>query len=75
MDVDENISKLKFIELNNLEVQDEDTTEKDLWTGLKSIGFNNALEIDMVCFNILCIQLYRDVSFMIAIIYRCANLI
>jgi hypothetical protein len=49
LDVDENISKTKFLELNNFEVQDQGTSEQDLWNGLRSIGFNYALELDMVC--------------------------
>lgn len=50
LDKDENISKEKFLKLNEFEVQDKDTTEQDLWTGLKSLGFNYALELDMVCY-------------------------
>ena len=49
LDSDENISKAKFLKLNDFEVQDPGTSEKDLWNGLKSIGFNYALELDMVC--------------------------
>jgi hypothetical protein len=49
LDVDENISKEKFLKLNDLEVHDPDTSEKDLWIGLKSVGFNYALQLDMVC--------------------------
>jgi len=49
LDVDENISKEKFLKLNNFEVQSPDTTEKSLWEGLKTLGFNSALELDMVC--------------------------
>jgi hypothetical protein len=49
LDVDEIISKEKFLKLNDFEVQDPDTTEQDLWIGLKSVGFNYALELDMVC--------------------------
>ena len=49
LDKDENISKEKFLKLNDFEVQDKNTTEDDLWTGLKAIGFNYALELDMVC--------------------------
>lgn len=49
LDVDENISREKFIQLNDFEVQDKDTTEGDLWNGLKSLGFNYALELDMMC--------------------------
>ncbi len=49
LDVDEIISKEKFLRLNDFEVQDPDTTEQDLWIGLKSVGFNYALELDMVC--------------------------
>ncbi|CAF3533242.1 unnamed protein product [Rotaria socialis] len=53
LDVDENISKDKFLKLNDFEVQDQDTSEQDLWIGLKSIGFNSALELDMMCpFNL-----------------------
>jgi hypothetical protein len=53
LDVDENISKEKFLKLNDYEVQDQDITEKDLWVGLKSLGFNYALELDMMCpFNL-----------------------
>jgi hypothetical protein len=52
LDTDEGISKAKFIELNKFEVQDQDTSEHDLWNGLKCIGFNYALELDMVCLKI-----------------------
>ncbi|CAF3451160.1 unnamed protein product [Rotaria sp. Silwood1] len=53
LDIDENVSKDKFLKLNNFEVQDEDTSEQDLWNGLKSLGFNYALELDMMCsFNL-----------------------
>lgn len=52
LDVDENVSKENFLKLNDFEVQEQDTTEHDLWTGLKSVGFNNALEIDMVSTDI-----------------------
>jgi hypothetical protein len=53
LDVDENISKEKFLKLNDFEVQSRETTEQDLWTGLKSVGFNYALELDMMCpFNL-----------------------
>jgi len=49
LDVDEIIAKEIFLRLNDFEVQDPDTTEQDLWMGLKSLGFNYALELDMVC--------------------------
>lgn len=52
LDKDEHISKEKFLKLNDFEVQDPNTSEQDLWSGLKSIGFNYALELDMVCFVI-----------------------
>ncbi|CAF2879999.1 unnamed protein product [Rotaria sp. Silwood2] len=53
LDIDENVSKEKFLKLNGFEVQDEDTSEQDLWNGLKSLGFNYALELDMMCpFNL-----------------------
>lgn len=55
LDKDENISKEKFLKLNDFEVQDKDTTEDDLWIGLKALGFNYALELDMVC----CLTLSR----------------
>ncbi len=48
LDVDENVSREKFLQLNDFEVQSPDTTEEDLWIGLNSIGFNHALELDMV---------------------------
>jgi hypothetical protein len=50
LDVDENISKKKFFDLNHYEVQNEQTSEVDLWNGLHAVGFNKALEIDMVRF-------------------------
>ncbi|UJR30828.1 hypothetical protein I4U23_018345 [Adineta vaga] len=49
LDVDENISMQKFIKLNNFEVQEPNTTEQELWSGLNSIGFNYAMELDMMC--------------------------
>ncbi|CAF1508898.1 unnamed protein product, partial [Adineta steineri] len=49
LDEGEGISKENFFKLNDFEVQDPDTTETDLWAGLKSIGFNYALELDMMC--------------------------
>jgi hypothetical protein len=49
LDVDENISKEKFLKLNDIEVQSPETTETDLWSDLKTFGFNYALELDMVC--------------------------
>ncbi|CAF1240094.1 unnamed protein product [Rotaria sordida] len=53
LDVDENVSKEKFLKLNDFEVQDRGTSEQELWNGLKSIGFNYALELDMMCqFNL-----------------------
>lgn len=52
LDVEENISREKFLKLNDLEVQDKDTSEADLWTGLKALGFNYALELDMVRMNL-----------------------
>ncbi|CAF3931803.1 unnamed protein product [Rotaria sp. Silwood1] len=53
LDVDENVSKEKFLKLNDLEVQDPYTSEQELWNGLKSLGFNYALELDMMCvFNL-----------------------
>ena len=48
LDVDESISKKKFLELNEFEVKGEETNEDDLWAGIKAIGFNYALELDMV---------------------------
>lgn len=54
LDRDENISKEKFLKLNDFEVQQPGTTEQDLWSGLNSVGFNYALELDMVC--ILCLE-------------------
>ena len=48
LDVDESISKKKFLELNEFEVKGEETTEEDLWSGLRAVGFNYALELDMV---------------------------
>jgi hypothetical protein len=53
LDSDENISKAKFLKLNDFEVQDPSTSEQDLWNGLKSIGFNSALELDMVCRRVI----------------------
>jgi len=53
LDVNENISKEKFLKLNDFEVQDQSTSENDLWIALKSLGFNYALELDMMCpFNL-----------------------
>jgi len=49
LDVDENISREKFVQLNNFEVQDPDIPDVDLWKGLTALGFNYALELDMVC--------------------------
>ncbi|CAF4352322.1 unnamed protein product, partial [Rotaria sordida] len=37
LDVDENVSKEKFLKLNDFEVQDRGTSEQELWNGLKSI--------------------------------------
>ena len=34
--------------MNEFEIQSEDTKEDDLWSGLKAVGFNGALELDMV---------------------------
>ena len=48
LDVDENVSKEKFLKLNDYEVQQPETTEQELWIGLNSVGFNYAMELDMV---------------------------
>ena len=34
--------------MNDFEVKSEDTKDDDLWNGLKAVGFNSALELDMV---------------------------
>ncbi|CAF0850580.1 unnamed protein product [Adineta ricciae] len=49
LDVDENVSKEKFLKLNDYEIQEPETTEQELWIGLNSVGFNYAMELDMMC--------------------------
>lgn len=70
LDRDENISRDKFLKLNDFEVQNKDTTEQDLWTGLKSLGFNYELKIDMVCYLIFSLM-RRD----FLLLSRCVHLI
>ncbi len=67
MDKDENISKEKFLILNDFEVQNKETTEQALWVGLNRLGFNYALELDMVGYqkissNLLVLVFFVDVS-------------
>jgi len=69
LDKDENISKEKFLALNDFEVQNKDANEQDLWAGLKSLGFNYALELDMVCHQKI-VSNFLDFSF-----FRCVHLV
>jgi hypothetical protein len=68
LDVDENVSREKFLQLNDVEVQSPDTTEEDLWNGLNCIGFNHALELDMVGLFFVNSLLYLENLF-----FRCVN--
>ncbi|CAF1005747.1 unnamed protein product [Didymodactylos carnosus] len=49
LDIEQNISKEKFLKLNEMEVDDSDTSESELWKGVKSLGFDYSLNADQMC--------------------------
>ena len=48
LDKEQNISKSKYLEMNTFEVENSETKDEDLWNGVKSVGFNGDLALDMV---------------------------
>ena len=56
---DDEITLKGFLDLNLMEAQDADGDPDDLWATLESMGYNHALELDQVCWNISTSTLYR----------------